>query len=251
MHCLCAALGITVAALTIGCGDDAGAGNGGRLTISAAASLSEAFAAYGEARPGEQRFSFAGSDDLAAQIRQGARPDVFAAASLAYPDRLAAESLVERPVVFARNELVIAVPHGSAIDSLDDLTEPGLDLAIGAEAVPVGGYARDLLRRLPARERSAILANVRSDEPDVKGIVGKVAQGAADAGLVYSSDVAAAADDLDAVALPARLEPDIAYAVAVVSGTANREASRAFIRGLLDGAGRQALEAASFRPADR
>lgn len=248
MRCLCTGPLLALLALAAaGCGDDGGDGDG-PLTVAAAASLADAFEAYGDALPGEQRFSFAGSDELAAQIRQGAAPDVYAAANTAFPEALAADGLVERPVAFARNELVVAVPTGSAIESVEDLAAPGLDLVIGADGVPVGDYARELLARLPHAQREAILANVRSQEPDVKGIVGKVAQGAADAGFVYASDVAAAPGDLVAVSLPARLRPDVAYGIAVVKGAADAEAARAFVDGLLGGAGRRALEQAGFLP---
>jgi molybdate transport system substrate-binding protein len=150
--------------------------------------------------------------------------------------------------VFAANELVLAVAPGSPIDSVDDLARPGVKLVIGAEGVPVGDYARELLDRLPPDRRQAIAANIRSEEADVKGIVGKVAQGAADAGFAYSSDVAAAPDDLEAVALPARLAPRVAYAIAIVVGADDPQAARAFVAGLVDGAGRRALREAGLRP---
>ena len=129
------------------------------------------------------RSSFAGSDELAAQIRQGVKPDVFASANTKLPDQLYAEGLVEKPVVFASNELVLAVPSDSAVRGLDDLTKPGTTIAMGSESVPVGSYTRKVLDGLPAGEKTAILANVRSNEPDVGGVVGKVTQGAVDAGL--------------------------------------------------------------------
>ena len=136
-----------------GCGDDDDSGDsgesGGELTVSAAASLTDAFPQYGETIDGEERVSFAGSDELAAQIRQGATPDVFASANTTYPDELYAEDLVEKPVVFARNQLVVAVPADSVLESINDLTEPGLDVVIGAKGVPVGDYAREVLGRLP------------------------------------------------------------------------------------------------------
>jgi len=236
-----------LAAIAVGCGGT-GEARDGVLTVSAASSLTEAFRAYGESLPAEPRFSFAGSDELAAQIRQGAKPDVFASASTTYPEQLAAEGLVEEPVVFARNELVIAVAPDSPIESLGDLAGPELDVVIGAEGVPVGDYAREVLDRLPRGERAAILTNVRSEESDVKGIVGKVAQGAADAGFVYSSDVAAARGGLRAIKLPPRLEPDVAYSVAVVEGTADPDAARAFVDGLLAGDGLRALKDAGLLP---
>ena len=136
------------------------------------------------------RFSFAGSDELAAQIRQGAKPDVYAAANTRLPEELFEEGRVRRPVEFAGNELVIAVPAGSdEIDSIDDLAADGVRLVIGDEEVPVGSYTREVLDRLPEGQRDAILANVRSEEPDVLGITAKLIQGAADAGFLYATDV--------------------------------------------------------------
>ena len=110
------------------------------LRVSAASSLKGALTAYA----GEGvALSFGGSDQLAAQIRQGARPDVYAAADPALPRRLHAEGLVEPPVVFAANELVLAVPaHGAKVGSVDDLERPGVRLAVAAEGVPAGDYAR-------------------------------------------------------------------------------------------------------------
>ncbi len=239
-----------------GCGGDGAnsAGDGGqerpRLVVSAAASLKTAFTAYGRDFPdADVRLSFAGSDELAAQIRQGVEPDVFAAANTRLPEELFAEGLVERPTVFAGNRLVLAVPAGEdAIRKLEDLERDGIDLAVGAEGVPVGSYTRTVLERLPAARREAILANVRTEEPDVGGIVGKLSQGAVDAGFVYISDVRGTDGALRAVELPADLQPDVAYGVAVVKGAGRPEAARRFIAGLLAGRGAEALRAAGFEP---
>ena len=217
------------------------------LRVSAASSLKTALTAYGEHAPA--RFSFAGSDELAAQIRRGARPDVFASANTKLPGELFREGLVERPIVFAANRLVLATPAGAhAVRSLEDLRTPGMRLAVGAESVPVGAYTRAVLSRLPEGVSSAILANVRTEEPDVAGIVGKLTQGAVDAGFVYVSDVRASGGRLRAIELPASLQPEVAYGVAVVRGTDRREQARAFVDGLLEGAGRRALDAAGFEP---
>ncbi len=245
----------SMALVAVGCGDDedseSSSESSAELTVSAAASLTDAFAAYGETTEGEDKFSFAGSDELAAQIRQGADPDVFASANTTYPDELFDEGLVAKPVDFTRNQLVIAIPaEGSEIDSVDDLAEPDLDLVIGAEGVPVGDYTREVIRKLPASGGEAILANVRSEESDVKGVVGKVAQGAADAGFVYASDVAAAADELSAVELPSKLEPVVTYGIAVVEAAAEPELAQDFIDGLLAPEGQQILEDAGFLPLD-
>jgi molybdate transport system substrate-binding protein len=231
-----------------GCGDDESEASGDEdeLTVSAASSLIDAFAAYAETLDGEERFSFAGSDELAAQIRQGARPDVFAAANTTYPDELHDEGLIAEPVVFARNQLVVAVPADSEVASVGDLAEPGLDVVIGAEGVPVGDYTREVLGRLPEAESEAILANVRSEESDVNGVVAKLSQGAADAGFVYESDISAAGEALRTIALPARLQPEVAYGIAVVEGAENPGGARAFVEGLLAPEGQRILEDNGF-----
>jgi molybdate transport system substrate-binding protein len=236
-------------ALLSGCGgEQSQAAEEAELTVSAASSLTEAFEAYADETASEERFSFAGSDDLAAQIRQGAVPDVYAAADTELPEALHDEGLVEEPVVFAVNRMVLAVPEGgSGIETVQDLAEPGVDLVLGAEGVPFGSYAREVLDRLPAAQREAILANVRSQEPDVKAAVGKLTQGAADASLVYASDVEAAGDRLEAIELPAELQPDVRYGIAVVEAAESPGAAREFVDGLRSGAGAHALEDAGFR----
>jgi molybdate transport system substrate-binding protein len=246
-----AALALAALALA-GCGGDEDGGSGEKpvLTVSAAASLSEAFDALKRDYDGARlRFSFAGSDELAAQIRNGVKPDVFAAANTKLPEALAEEGLVDKPVAFATNELVLAVPaRGGRVGTLGDLARPGLKLAVGAESVPVGAYTREVLSGLPRNEREAILANVRSEEPDVKGVVGKVSQGAADAGFVYRSDVDASGGRLRAMRLPGRLDPEVAYGVAVVRGAKQPGAARAFVRSLLGGRGARALRDAAIGP---
>ncbi len=235
-----------------GCGGDDNPGSGDakpRLTVAAAASLKGPFEAYGNEFPDAQaRFSFAGSDELAAQIRKGVKPDVFAAANTELPDQLFDEGSVERPTIFAGNRLVLAVPAGSGIRSPADLRKRGVKLAVGAASVPVGAYTREVLGRLPTAAERAILANVRSNEPDVRGVVGKLTQGAADAGFVYATDVVATGGKVEAIELPKSLRPSVEYAVAVVTGVREPEAARAFIDGLTDGTGARMLDRAGFEP---
>jgi molybdate transport system substrate-binding protein len=240
---LAAMLSIALAA----CGSAGNDESDGDLVVSAASSLTDAFPIYARSFDGAVRFQFAGSDELAAQIRQGVKPDVFAAASPRFPDQLYAEGLIGRPVAFATNQLVLAVPMRSdKVMRLTDLARPGTTIAIGSETVPIGAYTREVLARLgPARAR-AILANVRSEEPDVKGIVGKLAQGAVDAGLVYQTDVQAAEGKLRGIGLPARLRPQVVYEAAVVTGAPHPARAHAFVDGLLDGAAQAALKDASF-----
>lgn len=247
----------TLAMVTIGCGDDGTAqtGNGdaaakGELVVSAATSLKTALTTYGKGFRGARvRFSFAGSDMLAAQLRQGVRPDVFASANTKLPDELFAAGLVQQPRAFAGNRLVIAVPTDtSKIRSLDDLTKDGVTIAAGSKSVPVGAYTRRVLARLDPTQSKAILGKVRSAEPDVAGIVGKLTQGAVDAGFVYITDVEGTAGRLTAIELPAGLRPQVAYGVAVVKDAPNAVQAEIFVDGLLTGPGQKALQDAGFEP---
>jgi molybdate transport system substrate-binding protein len=246
---LSAALCLSLSLAVCACGDSSGAASGtGTLTVSAASSLKKPLTDYGAHFAGARvRLSFAGSDQLAAQIRQGVKPDVFAAANTKLPEALFAEGKVGKPVVFAGNRLVIAVPAGAhAIASVDDLAKPGVKLAVGSESVPIGEYTRKVLARLDPARGKAILANVRSNEPDVAGVVGKLSQGAVDAGFVYVTDVRAAKGALRAIELPASLQPSVKYGVAIVKGAKNPDAARKFVDGLLHGDGARTLRAAGF-----
>jgi molybdate transport system substrate-binding protein len=239
-----------LAALAAGCGGDGAAADRPTLTVSAAASLKKAFTDLGDSYRGATvRFSFAGSDDLAAQIRQGAKPDVFAAANTKLPDDLHAEGLVDAPRVFASNRLVLAVPADEAsIARVSDLTRRGVKIALGSASVPIGSYTRTVLGRLPASERSAIMRNVGSEEPDVSGIVGKLTQGAVDAGFVYRSDVRGAGGALRAIDLPDALQPKVAYGIAVVTGAPHAVQARRFVDMLLGEEGQRALRDAGLDP---
>lgn len=246
-----------VAALAIGLGlascgddDDGGGAAGGPLVVSAATSLKGALTDYGETLDPRPRAQFAGSDELAAQIRQGVKPDVFASANTKLPDALHREGLVEQPRVFAGNRLVLAVPtDGGRVRSLDDLDDAGVKLAIGSETVPIGSYTRKVLARLGAARNAAILKNVRSNESNVGGVVGKLTQGAADAGFVYITDVKSASGRLRGIELPARLKPSAAYGVAVVKGAEHRDAAVRYIDALVSGAGQAELREKGFEPA--
>jgi molybdate transport system substrate-binding protein len=231
------------------CGGN-GASDTPALTVSAATSLKQAFSRYGEQfSAAHARFSFAGSDELAAQIQQGVKPDVFASANTKLPAQLFAKGLVRKPTVFAANRLVLAVPaEGAKVSSLDDVAKRGVTVAMGSPSVPVGSYTRKVLGGLPAAERARIQGNVRSEEPDVGGVIGKVSQGAVDAGFVYITDVKASDGAVRAIALPPRLQPRVAYAVAVVKGAPHPQQAKAFIAGLLHGAGRAELQRAGFEP---
>lgn len=242
---------LALAATLPGCGDSSTQARDRQLVVSAASSLSPAFEAYANSAGIDAKQSFAGSDTLAAQIRQGIKPDVYAAANTFLPEELHTDGLVSKPKLFATNSLVLAVPVDSPITSLDALGDSGVSVAIGDQGVPIGDYTQEVLDRLPAGESSAILGNVRSREPDVAGIVGKLTEGGVDAGFAYATDVEATDGALRAIRLPLRLEPEVAYGVATVEGAGNPAGARSFIDGLLSGAGAEALRQAGFGPPPR
>jgi molybdate transport system substrate-binding protein len=169
------------------------------VTVFAASSLTEVFPRIA-ASP---RYSFAGSDQLALQIRQGAPADVYAAASPKYTQLLYRDGFVLKPVAFATNSLIILVPESNPanIKSVYDLRRDGIKLVIGDRAVPIGTYTRQILDTLGIT--ADVMKNVVSQETDVKGIVAKVALGEADAGLVYRTDAKPVASQTRSIALPA------------------------------------------------
>ena len=210
-------------------------------TVFAAASLTQVFPAMAP----KNTFNFAGSDQLAFQIEQGAPADVFAAASPKYPDALYDKKLVFAPHVFATNRVVVIVPRSNPakIRSIYDLTTPGVKLVIGDPNVPIGAYTR---RAFAALGLNAALDNVVSNEQDVKAVVAKVALGEADAGLAYITDVRPVRTKVTAIAIPTAGQPLVEYEVAVVRGTRHRAAARAFVRYLLTRPGRDALDRYGF-----
>ena len=208
-----------------------------QLSVFAAASLTEAFPLFDEG----QKYNFAGSDTLAAQIRLGAPADIFAAASPSAPQTLFDAGLVERPVTFATNRLVLAVPKANpaGITSVYDLKRPGIKLVIGTPTVPIGVYTRQVLGNLGLS--SAALANVVSQEKDVKSIAAKVALGSADAGFMYVTDARPVSAQVTLIKIPAWAQPPVRYQIAIVSSTKNHAAAAAFIKRLTSTAGRKLL----------
>lgn len=223
--------------LLTGCGGN----DDEQLTVYAASSLTEVFQ---ELAP-QHRYNFAGSDELATQIREGAEADVYAAASPRYPEELRVEGLVEQPVVFATNTLVLIVPkqNPNGVRRVEDLAAGRFKVVVGAEGVPVGDYTRTVLAKL---NLTSILDQVVSEEENVKGVLGKVALGEADAGFVYTTDAMAADDEVLTISLRANAQADVRYTAAVVSDSDQKEQARAFIELLRSPQGVRALERAGF-----
>jgi molybdate transport system substrate-binding protein len=212
------------------------------ITVFAAASLNAVFPRISAA----PRYSFAGSDQLALQLQQGARADVYAAASPKYPELLYHQGLLRKPIVFATNRLVLIVPRSNParIGSVYDLRRGGIKLVIGDKAVPIGAYTRQILDTIGIS--ADVLKNVVSEETDVKGIVGKVALGEADAGFVYATDARSVVARVKVVPLPAWAQPPIRYEIAVVKGSGREAGARAFVTRVTGKAGRAALSKAGF-----
>lgn len=232
------------------------------LRVFAAASLSEAFAEiagrFGDTHAGLRvQLNVAGSQQLASQIEQGAAADVFAAADPRGLRRLEERGrLADMAVVFARNRLVVVVPRTNpgGIRRLQDLARPGIKLVLGAETVPVGMYAREALHNLTrvpgftAEFPRLALANVVSEEENVKAVAGKVRLGEADAGIVYRSDVTSAnARWLEVLEIPAAANVLAAYPIAALRGP-RETVARQFVRYVLSAEGQRILRRHGFVP---
>ena len=215
------------------------------LYVYAAASLTEAFgeigAAFESTHPGVVVvFNFAGSQQLAQQIDQGAAADVFASANQLQMEVLVTAGLVRQDSVrtFARNRLVVIFPidNPGGLTSLQDLAKPGLHLVLAAKEVPVGQYTLEFLNkaaqddRFGTSYRQALLANVMSYENNVKAVFTKVALGEADAGIVYSSDVIEAqASEIGEIDIPEDLNVIAVYPAAPVISSHHMNLANTFL----------------------
>jgi molybdate transport system substrate-binding protein len=215
-----------------------------QLTVYAAASLTDAFPKLDPS----QRYSFGGSNTLAAQITQGAPADVFASANMALPAQLNADGLCSKPVVFTRNTLVIIVPkaNSAGIHSIYDLTKPGVKLDVAGTKVPVGGYTLQVLKNMNLT--TPVLANVVSQETDVREVLAKVALGEADAGFVYSTDAKTVPGKITVLKVPAWAQPKVQYGICIVSRSANKPDAQAFVGKVLSKPGQAVLRSYGFLP---
>jgi molybdate transport system substrate-binding protein len=211
------------------------------LTIFAAASLTNVFP---QIAPNEL-YSFGGSNMLSAQIQQGAPADIFASANTKLPNQLYAQGLVEKPVVFTRNALILIVPKSNpaGIHSVYDLRKPGVKLDIAAQGVPVGDYTRVVLHNLGLDDA---LSNVVSQETDVREVLAKVALGEADAGFVYTTDARTVKGKVATIGIRWSAQPIVQYAVAVVRSSTHLQAARQFVSYLLTKTAQKKLLAAGF-----
>jgi molybdate transport system substrate-binding protein len=219
------------------------ASTGGSVpTVLAAASLTKVFPTIDP----QAKYTFGGSGALETDIEQGAPADVFAAASPKQPAALLAKGLVDKPVEFATNTLVLIVPtrNPAHITSVTDITRPGVKLVICNATVPCGDYARTAFMNLGIT--APAMKNVVSQTTDVTQTVAEVALGQADAGFVYITDADAAKGKVAVVRLPARAKPGAQDFIAVVKSGKNQAAAKAFVAKILSAAGQAKLKAAGF-----
>jgi len=215
-----------------------------QITVYAAASLTDAFPKIDPA----EKYSFGGSNTLAAQITQGAPADVFASANMTLPNQLAAKGLCSKPVVFTRNALVIVVPKANpaGVHNIYDLTKSGIKLDIAGPGVPVGSYTLQILKNMNLS--AAVLKNVVSQETDVREVLSKVALGEADAGFVYSTDARTVPGQVTVIKVPAWAQPKVQYGTCVVTNSSNKADARAFITNVLSKSGQAKLLTYGFLP---
>lgn len=229
-----------------------------RLVVFAAASLREAFeearAAFASETGATTAFNFAGSQQLAAQLRQGARADVFASADETRMDDLILAKLVDAGSVktIARNRLVAIQPQGKTA-SFRDLGNPGIKIVIADPAVPAGSYTRIVLENL-ARDpafgdsfRRGFEANVVSLETSVRSVLAKVALGEADAGIVYRSDLHSAdGKKVTAIDIPPMANVEALYPAAPLRDAPHPALAGRFVDFLVSDRGREILAKHGF-----
>jgi len=229
-----------------------GSGSSAELIVFAASSLTSAFNQIGSdfeaANPGTTvTFNYGSSTDLATQIGSEGTADVFASASGTAMDAVAKDPGVEDRTDFATNQLVIITPSDdpAAISSLEDLAEPGVQIVLGADGVPVGDYARLMLDQDGLTTQ--VMLNVVSNEPDDASVVAKVKSGEADAGIVYTSDIASNTD-VRGVPIPSKQNVMATYPIAAVAASANAHLASGFVDYVTGSQGEATLKQYGFGP---
>lgn len=234
------------------------------LTVFAAASLTDAFTEVGEIFSATHSdivvtFSFAGSQELATQIGEGALADLFASANQQQMAVAITSGRINADAaqIFGQNRLVVIVPHDNpaGITTLADLANAGVQLVFAAAAVPVGQYTLDFLSKatvapgFPARYGELVQANVVSYEQNVRAVLTKISLGEGDAGVVYATDVTGTeAENVIVLDIPDSLNTIAQYPIAMLNDSANEAAAAQFISFILSLEGQAILAKHGFMP---
>ncbi|GHB23403.1 molybdenum ABC transporter substrate-binding protein [Streptomyces xanthochromogenes] len=217
-----------------------------QLTVLAASSLTDVFkaagAAYEKENPGTHiKFSFAGSQELAAQVKQGAPADALVTADTKTMDGLKAD--VNDPSIIAKNRLVITTGKGNPkkVEDLKGLTNTSLKVVLAAPEVPVGRYSKQVL------DKQHLTVKPVSQEPNVRAVLSKVELGEADAGIVYKTDAASAKGKVDTVDIPDAQNAVASYPAATLKASKNADAATAFVKWLSTPEAQKILADAGFQ----
>jgi molybdate transport system substrate-binding protein len=224
----------------------------GSITVSAAASLTEAFTKMGtdfqKVNKGTTvTFNFAASSTLAQQIQGGAPADVFASADGANMQKLVTGGQVTAdPIDFASNLLTIVVKPGNpkGVKGVADVPNQGV-VALCASTVPCGKYAAQMFSQdgitPPAADKTTL-------GQDVKATLAAVATGDADAGIVYVTDAKSAGKTVQQVKIPGSLNVVAIYPIAPVASSRNATLANAWVKYVTSPAGQKTLRSFGFPP---
>jgi molybdate transport system substrate-binding protein len=234
----------------------------GEIVVFAASSLTEVFqdmgTAFQQANPKTKvTFNFGSSSQLATQLGQGARADVFASADQTQMDNAKkADAIAGTAKVFARNRLVLITPSDNPrqISSVNDLAKAGVKFITAQPSVPIGQYTAQMLAKASADPsygsdfRTRVEGNTVSREDNVRQVVSKVQLGEADAAVVYSTDATPQVrDQLQLIQIPDPLQTLATYPIAVAKGS-NAAGGEAFVAYVLSPAGTSTLTKWGFLP---
>lgn len=237
-----------------------------QMTVFVASSLTDVFLDVREQFEArypniEINYSFGGSSTLSTQIREGAPADIFASANIQQMSIIEADGLLSDPsTFFAYNQLVIIVPSDNPanIASLDDLKRSNLRIITATEGVPIRTYIAVLLDQLAessifgSQFREAFLANIVSEELNVRDVVAKIALGEGDVAIVYQSDVTSdMADELMTISLPTEFNPIVAYSIGILADGANQSIAQTFINFLASEEGQETFIRWGFLPVNQ
>lgn len=220
----------------------------GAVVVFAASSLSEVFGQIESAFEAENagvdvRLNFAGSASLREQVLEGAPADVFASANVSNMTRLAESGhLVDGSRVFARNQLIIAVPAGNPafIETLADFGNDSLLLGLCDVSVPCGDFARQALTK------AAVVPRIDTNESDARGLLTKIGADELDAGIVYRTDVIAADGRVDGIRIPDHFNVTADYQIGLLSDAPHLDAAQRFVDFVVSHDGQQILAEYGF-----